>query len=434
MALTSILVVLCVVILVFSFFPSRNYSITVANHTSTVSRVQGIVSREVERRIDGQQIVLSDIKVADETVVGKLLVHAPLFPRIEYGDTIIFSCKLEKPEPFDGFAYDRYLESRGIFAVCQFPQFITTIKDDSPSLINVLLFSKQKIVERLGFLFGEPHGSFVSGLLFGGSASLSDDLREDFSRTGLSHILAASGVNVSLFSVLLLRWLLQSPLGKRRGLITASVLLILYVIMAGATPAVVRAGIMAGLLIIQRGIGRQAQMTNVILLTLTLMLLLNSRLLFNVGFQLSFVATAALLFFHPFVEKQFEFIPDVIGIRTAISSSFVAIVFTLPILLWNFGQISLVAPLTNALILPFVPYLMSAALIAFLASLLYLPLGQIVALPVIAVSYIVLQLVTIFGSLSFASVSVAFSHSLAVFSAAAIGILTFYKCNRIKNC
>ncbi len=405
-----------------------SYLTTVADRTTVSVRVRGSVLNEVERRIDGQQIVLSKLSVADESVFGKLLVRAPLFPRVSYGDTLTFSCRLEKPEPFNGFAYDKLLASRGILAKCSFPQFIFVSSGESNKLLKIVLSFKESIVGRLRYLFNEPHGSFVSGLLFGGSASLSDNLRDDFSRTGLTHILAASGVNVSLFSVVLLHWLLLSPLGRRKGLIVAGVLLFFYIIAAGATPAVVRAGIMAGLIILQLAIGRQARMVNVLLLTLAVMLLVNPRLLLDdIGFQLSFVATSALLFFHPVVEKWFEFIPNTLGLRTAISSSLVAICFTLPILIWDFGQVSLISPLANAIILPFVPFLMAVALVALVASILFLPLGQIVALVGIALSFIILRLVTFFGSLQFASVPIAYSHVIAIAIAVFLFTIVFYK-------
>lgn len=404
-----------------------SYLTTVADRTDVSVRVKGSVLNEVERRIDSQQIILSKLDVSDESVFGKLLVRAPLFPRVSYGDTLTFSCRLEKPEPFNGFAYDKLLESRGILATCSFPQFIFVSSGESNELLKIILSFKESIVGHLRYLFNEPHGSFVSGLIFGGSASLSDNLRDDFSRTGLAHILAASGVNVSLFSVVLLRWLLLSPLGRRKGLIVAGVLLLIYIIAAGATPAVVRAGIMAGLIILQLAIRRQARMFNVLLLTLAVMLLVNPRLLLNdIGFQLSFVATAALLFVHPLVEKWFVFIPNSLGLRIAISSSLVAICFTLPILIWNFGQVSLISPLANAITLPFVPFLMAVALIALVVSFIFLPLGQIVALLGIAMSYIVLRLVTIFGSLPFASLPILYSKTIAIAFAVFLFLVLFH--------
>lgn len=395
-----------------SFFPSALP--TIADHVGTATRLEGSVRADVERRIGFQQVILSDVRVADRSVLGKLLVRFPLSPRLAYGDRVLFSCTPERPEPFNGFAYDRQLGSRGVLATCSFPQFTTVVAHAEGGSVGYLLTVRDALIARLRNVVPEPHASFLSGLLFGGSSSLSNGLREDFSRTGTSHILAASGFNVSIFSMLLLRWLLESPLGRRRGLIATALLLLAYVLMAGATPSVLRAGLMAGTLVVANGVRRRAHTLNVVLLALSVMLLANPRLLLDdVGFQLSFVATSALLFVLPTVEKRFHIFPEALGIRIAVASSTVAIIFTLPILLWHFGEISFIAPLVNALILPFVPYLMALAAIGIIG-------GTIIALPAYALSYAVLRLLTAFGSLPFASVTIGFPQTLAVLTTGAI--------------
>ncbi len=383
------------------------------------TRLEGKIVSDVERRVGTQQAILSDMRVADESVYGKLLVRFPLYPKLSYGDIVRFTCTLDRPEPFNGFAYDRQLEARGVLSVCSFPQFIFVSKQVSPTIVSRVLLFRDTLTQRLRILLPEPHASFVAGLLFGGSSSLSSDMKEDFSRTGTSHILAASGFNVSIFSVLLLHLMLQSPLGRKRGLIVASVFLLLYVIAAGVTPSVVRAGVMAGLLVIQTAVRRRALMINVVLLALSGMLLINPRLLLSdVGFQLSFVAASSLLFVLPAIEHRFAFLPSAFGLRTAASSSCTAIVFTLPILLWHFGELSLIAPLVNAIVLPFVPFLMALAAIALAVSVFWITLGHLVAVPVIGLSYLLLRLIDIFGSLSFASIPILFSKTLAVAVAA----------------
>jgi competence protein ComEC len=379
------------------------------------TRIEGEIVSDVQRRIGTQQTILSNVRVADESVYGKLLVRFPLYPKLFYGDTITFTCTIERPEPFYGFAYDRQLQAHGVLGVCQFPQFVFVSKPASPTLVSRVLTFRDGLIDRLRLLLPEPHTSFVAGLLFGGSSSISSDLKEDFSRTGTSHILAASGFNVSIFSVLLLRSLLQSPLGRRRGLIVTSILLFLYVIAAGATASVVRAGVMAGLLIVQSAVRRRALMINVVLLALAGMLLINPRLLLDdVGFQLSFAAAASLLFILPALEHRFAFFPNTFGLRTSIAASCTAILFTLPILLWHFGEVSLISPFVNALILPFIPFLMALAAIALASSVLWIPLGQIAAIPVFGLSYLLLRLITLFGSFSFASLPIAFSKTFAV--------------------
>ncbi|MEK7615339.1 MAG: ComEC/Rec2 family competence protein [Patescibacteria group bacterium] len=394
--------------------------VTAADRVGKSVSVTGIVSSPVDHRIDSQHVIISHVFVGDEPVDGRVLVRFLLYPEVSFQDRVEFTCRLEKPEPFNGFAYDRYLNSQGVVAVCGFPEFAIVEQTKYPNIFAWILRGRDVLVTQIKLIFSEPYATFVTGLLFGGSSSFSTDLRTDFARTGTSHILAASGFNVALFSVVLLEWLLQSPLGRKKGLFVTAVILFLYLFAAGATAAVLRATLMASLLIVQKWIGRRAWMVNTVLLTLTIMLLLNPRILLDdVGFQLSFVATVSLLFVTPLFEKRFLFFPERFGIRTAIVSSVIAIIFTLPIVIWHFGQVSLVAPLVNLLVLPFIPFVMAASLIALIASFIWMPFGSLLALPVWVISFALLELIRTMSTLSFATVTVPIAHLIAT----VIGIL-----------
>ncbi len=396
--------------------------VTVADRVGKSVRVSGIVSSPIDRRIDHQQAILSHVTVGTEPVDGRVLVRFLLYPEISYQDHITFSCRLELPESFNGFAYDRYLRSQGVLAVCNSPEFVDARQTQHPNLFAWILRGRDGLVDQLNVIFPEPYSAFVSGLLLGGSSSLSSGLRTNFARTGVSHILAASGFNVSIFSVVLLEWLMQSPLGRKRGLVVTSLFLFLYLFAAGATAAVLRATIMAFLLIVQKWIGRRAWMVNSVLLTLSIMLLLNPRILLDdVGFQLSFVATVSLLFVTPLFEKYFLFVPQRFGIRSSFVASVVAIIFTLPIVIWHFGQVSLVAPIVNLLVLPFIPFVMAVSLMALVASFVWMPIGYLFALPAWVISFALLSLIRLMSAFPFAVASIPLAHLIAI----VIGITLF---------
>jgi competence protein ComEC len=406
---------------------------TIADAAGGASRFSGQVSAEVDRRIDRQYLVLDELSVVDHSVDGKLLLSLPLYPEVAYGDTLVFNGRVTVPEPFEGFAYDKYLLSKGILAVCWQPEDIDIIKGDADDFIARTLAIKRVLVEELRSIVPEPQAAFLTGLLFGGNSALSSELKEDFARTGVSHVLAASGFNVSLFSLFLLGWLLQTPLGRKRGLVVIAFLLLLYTVMAGATPAVVRAVVMASWLLIAKWVNRQASMRNVILLSCALMLLINPLLLFwDVGFQLSFVATIALFVLAPLLEPYFKFVPKTIGVRAAFVGSIAAIILTLPLILWHFGAVSIVAPLVNLLILPLIPYLMALILIALAFALVSTGAGMIVALPSWGIASALLYCVTWFSDLPFASQEVLRSRGLAL--TALLGVFLFvWALKRVRN-
>lgn len=388
--------------------------VTIADRTGASIRVEGVIDGEVEKRVDHTRVVLDEVSVADESVEGKLLVRLPLHPEVFYGDTLVFSCALETPEPFEGFAYDRYLAVRGIYAVCSFPQYIDIRSSDQWTLVGSVLGIKQVLVGGIEKSVPEPHAAFLTGLLFGGSSSLSSELKDDFASTGTSHILAASGFNVSLFSLVFLGWVLQTRVGRKKGLLLTLVLMLVYTITAGATPAVIRAVLMGSVVLVQHWINRRAFMLNVLLLTAGLMLAANPLLLLDdIGFQLSFAATAAVVTLTESISTRLSFLPKRIGIREALAGSLAAILVTTPILLWQFGEISLMAPIANLLVLPLVPFAMVATIAVIVAGLVSSTFATVVALPAWALSSVMLWIIRVLSAVDFALVEPVYSQVIA---------------------
>ncbi|KKR84682.1 MAG: ComEC/Rec2-related protein [Candidatus Uhrbacteria bacterium GW2011_GWF2_41_16] len=386
--------------------------------------IKGKIQGEVVVRTNNQEVTLVNIQTPDEPLFGKLLVRIPRYPTVWTGDTLAFRCRIQVPESKPGFRYDRFLNSRGILATCSYPQELDIRPAKNFSFSRFLLQGKQTMLDTLALVLPEPHAGFVSGLLFGGSQTLSEDLRGDFSRVGVSHVTAASGYNVAIFSQLLLLWLMRSSLGRKRALPVAAGFVVIYVFLAGATAAVVRAGIMALLAMLGTGWGRTPSMRNILALTAVVMLLLNPRLLFDdVGFQLSFAATIGLVLLASRFESLFRFVPETFGVRTSLAATFAATTLSTPVLLWNFGTFSFIAPIVNLLILPWIPYLMLFGSFAIGVGFLSSSLGSIVALPAIGLSSIVLHVVHWFGLLPFASSQIPFAQVFAITSA---GGITFF--------
>jgi competence protein ComEC len=387
----------------------------VSNVLPSASVVSGIVDAEVERRIDTQRVIIDNVHYADDTQEGRMLVWLPLYPAINYGDELIFNCRAQQPEAFNGFAYDKFLQVRNIGAVCYRPQYLDVVPNTSWSIMGTILSFKNILIQQTRSVLPEPHASYVSGLLFGGSTALSSDLKTDFSRTGTSHILAASGFNISLFSLAFLTWILGTRVGRKRGLILTAVLLVVYVITAGMTPAVMRAGVMGGLVVLERWISRKAYMLNAFLLTGAIMLLFNPLLLlYDVGFQLSFIATIAVISLTKPLSIHLKFLPETLGLRESFAGSLAAIALTTPIILWHFGELSIIAPFVNLLVLPLVPYTMVATAGAALGSLLGSTIGAILALPAWCLSQLTLWIIAVTGAVDFAVVQTGHARLIAV--------------------
>jgi competence protein ComEC len=214
-------------------------------------------------------------------------------------------------------------------------------------------------------------------LLFGIKSDLPDSLSNNFNQAGLTHIIALSGFNITIIAASLL-WLLRFlPLRWRFSL--AMAVIILFVLMTGASPSVTRAAIMGILVLLAGMTGRLADSGIALLLAAVAMLLDNHIVLsHDVGFQLSFAATIGIIYLSPVFEDIFKKIPR--WLSGYLSPTLAALVFSTPLLVYQFERLSLIAPLSNLLVLPVVALAMGLGFIAVIGGLVYPPVGLAIGL------------------------------------------------------
>lgn len=239
----------------------------------------------------------------------------------------------------------------------------------------------------------EPHGSLAAGILLGASVQMPADFYASLISTGTVHVIAASGYNVSMVSLVFLSVFLK--LFRRWAAVLAAVCsIVLYVLLAGSSPSVVRAGIMAILASGAYFWGRPADAKRLLWTATGIMLFSSPRLISDIGFQLSVAATAGLLYLEPALRgKGKGILVSYPHVQTVLSDLFyptlAASISTLPIIIWHFGRISIVSLPANMFVLPVIPLIMflSAclavlgwlpALAAVLSALLYVPLAYLV--------------------------------------------------------
>jgi competence protein ComEC len=164
---------------------------------------------------------------------------------------------------------------------------------------------------------------------------------------------------------------------------------------------------MAGLLLVARSTGRSYTILRALLLAGIIMLLFNPYLLVHdPGFQLSFIATLALILFAPHVEKWLLFIPEKLGLRTIITATIATQIFVLPLLLYHTGLLSSVSVLVNALVLPMVPIAMLLTSLTGVLGIFFEPLGIFFGfITYYSLGYIIF-VSEFFGSFSFAATTV----------------------------
>ncbi|MBT3292880.1 DUF4131 domain-containing protein [Candidatus Peregrinibacteria bacterium] len=299
------------------------------------------------------------------------------YPEYHYGDKVRAYGKLEKPGEIEGFKYDKYLSRFGITAVI-YRTSIDIEEKTKWSVMGTLFNIKNRFESQINRIYPEPHASFMAGLLTGSRRGIPAHLMEDFNATGLTHIIAISGYNITIVITVISGLLFWLPL--RHRFLPSIIAIALFTLFVGASAAVVRASIMGilGLLALQTG--RQSNVRITILWTLFAMVLWNPKSLwYDAGFQLSFLAVIGLTELSPLIEKWFIKIPSVLGIREALQMTISAQISAVPLLILLFGRLSISAPLANLLVAPFIPLAMIFGFVGTILSSIWFFGGQLFA-------------------------------------------------------
>ncbi len=336
--------------------------------------LKGEIVEEVDRRVDHQKITL-------KTKYGRVLVKFGLYKDFHFGDVLAVQGVLEAPsEDIDGFSYANYLGRYRIWSTMSEPR-VLSLEAGRPSWRGAVYDFKAFMEAKIYGLYFEPEASFVAGLLLGSRKGMPQVLADAFQATGLTHIVAISGYNISLIVALMFTLLSFLPLKMRVVVTTAAIFL--FVILVGASAAVVRAGIMGVITLWGLFWGSKSQVFFTLLWSALVMVLMNPyTLVYDVGFQLSFASTLGLLVFVPMLEMVFPKNERFMVLREALLLTLAAQIGTLPLILFHFGRLAVLSPLANVLVAPFLPLsmLFSALSLIFgegLAMLAYIPLRAV---------------------------------------------------------
>jgi len=204
------------------------------------------------------------------------------------------------------------------------------------------------------------------------------------------------------------------------------ILIALFIIITGLQPSAIRAGIMGGLFLLGQYLGRMGVSSRSIVLAAALMLVQNPLLLrLDVGFQLSFLAMMGIIYLMPIFQDWFKKIPDSSQLRSILAMTLSAQVFTLPILIYNFGYISFVAPITNVLIVPLLYWIMLFGFVFAFLGIIWQPLGWILSLPVWFLLTYITKIVNISLKLPFAFKTLEISWIWLVIFYLILGLITW---------
>ncbi len=345
--------------------------------------LSGIIVDEPDVKETNKKITVQ-AKLEGEEI--KILVTINQNNDLKYGDQINFSGKLEKPENFvtdqgKTFDYVNYLRKDGVLYVMDYPKVELVSRGNGNKVKSLLFATKDSFLKKMNLAIPKPESTLMGGLILGEKSAFSQDLRQSFINTGTIHIVALSGYNVTIVAEWIMKLFGFLPTNFATGAGVFSIML--FILMTGGSSTAIRAGIMASLALVARTTGRDYDVARALLLAGIFMLIFNpSILVYDVSFQLSFIATLAVILLAPRIEKYFMWIKWK-WLRDIVSITFAAYVFVLPFILYKMGNLSLVALPANVLILPFIPATMLSGFLAGLAGFI----APVAALPFVYLSY-----------------------------------------------
>lgn len=302
--------------------------------------------------------------------LARLKVYLPLFPEIYYGDKVMVE------------------------------GYVKNGKLDKPKLINILpkkIFLSEFRNSLIAFyqsVLPEPVAGLLSGILLGAKGAIDNDFYNQTKNTGLTHVIVASGTNIS-FVVSFLTSVLILFFPRKKTIYIVILGILLYLFIAGFDPPLIRAAIMSGSLLLGQESGRLSSTWRIYFLTVLGMLLYNPTWLSDIGFILSFVATAGLLLFEKRIRTKLKNLPGFF--REGFSTSLAAQIGVAPILFVTFGQFNILSPLINALVLWTIPFIMIIGAIGGVTGLLLPFLGKTIVYLAYPFLLYFVQIVDLFG-------------------------------------
>lgn len=290
--------------------------------------------------------------------------------QLHAGVSCIFDGERKEPQiarNFHGFNYRDYLYKQNIHFILE-ATYISECRKTSLSLVQWILLLRQQAILGVTEMFPEQSGAFMNALLFGDRQQMTFEVEEQYQQFGLVHLLAISGSHIVLLMVIVYFILLRSGVTREIATVCLIFFIPIYMILAGASPSVMRASITGVLMLIAFMCSIRLSSLDALSITAICMLIFDPYLVFNIGFQFSFVGSFALLLSAPLLLESGNGV-----IRNSIYISLISQLVSTPILLYHFGYYSPYSIFLNILYVPFLSLIVLPCSIVILICMPIIP-------------------------------------------------------------
>ena len=325
-------------------------------------------------------------KIDTTTQTGKIILHIQkdsLQPILQIGNQLLIKGRLTKNKPPNNpnqFDYSKYLENKQIYA--QLYAGVDEMKIGSELEKNIWYYSSQlrtRIIQNLEKNnFNKAELNVAVALIMGQQQDISPEIIRDYQYAGAVHILSVSGLHIGLILIFVTFILKPIPNTKKGSFLKLAIILaslFAFGIIAGLAPSVVRSVTMFSFVAIGNHLRRSVNIYHTLLVSVLLILLFEPSFLFDVGFQLSYIALFFIIWLQPLLSsiwqpkhKVSKYIWDILTV------SFAAQIGTLPLSIYYFHQFPGLFFVTNLIIIPLLSIIMIlGVLVMLLAALNVIP-------------------------------------------------------------
>ncbi len=419
-----------------SMHSADNSSLQSYNDKGTLE-IKGLVARdpEVGDKTTHLQLSAREIKLDEKwrEISGTALLIIPRYPSYSYGELLRVTGTLEEPPQLDGFDYGDYLAHQGIYSTMLYPEIEILESEKGLKPLEWIYSLRNHLSQALVKVLPEPQASLAQGIILGIRGNIPSSVKDNFIHTGTAHILAISGVNLTILTGILLSLGILLFGRKHYIYIWLSLGIIwLYAVLTGMHPPVLRAAIMASMFLTAELLGRQRSAVIALVFSAAIMVGINPQVLWDAAFQMSFMAMTGLIFIFPPIQSLSRkvvstslgesrgasvanFIADSFGVSLA------AIAAVWPLIAHYFGIISWVAPVATFFALPALTGIIITGILAGILGLIVIPIAQVIGwVAWLFLSYLLL-VVRVFDAVPFtASGSVSIGLIFAYYSGLAL--------------
>lgn len=328
---------------------------------------------------------------------------------LNYGDKIAVQGKIYQPPGRRNpgcFDYKAYLKQKGIYYMMSsnWHQIEYLGKTDLNKFERFVFLFKNVLINAIDDYLKPSQSSMLKGMLFGDKSEMDKQTKEGFTDTGIAHVLAVSGLHVGFIAAGLIYILKVLKIKKWWAFFLTSFILVIYCLMCGATPSVIRATIMFCLVLMGKNINRNSDSLTNISIAALVILILNPFMLFNLGFQFSFLTTTSIVILYPTMKDKIR--GDNISGKTIdlFLITLSAQLGIMPLLMFHFNKFSLISFISNIFLTPLIGVSVILGFIGGLASFISLYLSYYIFRIVNLLLVIIERAVYYLGRIPFSSI------------------------------